>query len=253
MKNKVYVLFAFILLLLTMFYKYKESFDNENNIVLIISRYNEKLEWLKEEPFNKYPVIIYNKGPNEDYYKPDKLIKTENIKNVGREGHTYLYYIINNYTKLYKINIFLPGSANMETKMPHCKKLIQHIETNNKSVFLSNKTSLKQLYQFQLDDYMSTSQENNSINPENNLELSVIRPFGKWFEDKFKSIELNYVTYGGMFSISNEDITHHPKEYYEKLIKYLENSSNPEVGHYFERAWEAVFYPMNNTLKIEEL
>ena len=48
MKNKVYVLFAFILLLLTMFYKYKESFDNENNIVLIISRYNEKLEWLKE-------------------------------------------------------------------------------------------------------------------------------------------------------------------------------------------------------------
>jgi hypothetical protein len=254
MNKKIYIIFAVILLLITIIYnKYIESFDNENNIVIVISRYNENLEWLKEEPFNKYPVIIYNKGPNDEYYKPDKLIKTENIKNVGREGHTYLYYIIQNYNNLYNINIFLPGSANMEKKMPHCKKLIEHIEKNNKSIFLSNKISLNDLYNFQLDNYSSTSQENNSINPENNLELSEIRPFGKWYEDKFKNIELNYVTYGGMFSISKEDIIHHPIQYYKNLIKYLENSSNPEVGHYFERAWEAVFYPMNNTLKIKEL
>ena len=30
---------------------------------------------------------------------------------------------------------------------------------------------------------------------------------------------------------------------YDKLIKELEVSSNPEVGHYFERAWAAVFGP----------
>ena len=32
--------------------------------------------------------------------------------------------------------------------------------------------------------------------------------------------------------------------YYMDLIKDLDKSSNPEAGHYFERAWEAVFYPM---------
>jgi len=249
----IFVFFAVLLLLIIILYsKYnKEPFDNEKNIVLIISRYNENLEWLKEEPFNKYPIIIYNKGPNEDYYKPDKLIKTENIKNVGRCDHTYLYYIINNYNNLYNINIFLPGSANMKTKMPHCKKLFENIEKNNKAVFLCNKASFNDLYNFELDKWKASSSENNIINPEEKLELSQIRQFGKWFEHNFKNVELNYITYGGMFSISNEDIVQHPTEYYKNLIKYLENSSNPEVGHYFERSWEAVFHPMNNTLKIE--
>jgi hypothetical protein len=31
------------------------------------------------------------------------------------------------------------------------------------------------------------------------------------------------------------------------LIKDLETHSNPEVGHYFERGWAAVFYPMEHT------
>jgi hypothetical protein len=30
-------------------------------------------------------------------------------------------------------------------------------------------------------------------------------------------------------------------------MKHLETSSNPEVGHYIERSWAAIFYPMNNT------
>jgi len=99
-----------------MYFNYnKENFEN-NNIVIIISRYNENLEWLKEEPFNKYPVIIYNKGPNDDFYKPDNLIKIVKLDNVGREGHTYLHHIINNYDNLYNINILFPGSINIEIK-----------------------------------------------------------------------------------------------------------------------------------------
>ena len=64
--------------------------------VIVVSRYNENLEWLKEFPFNLYPVIIYNKGTNDEFYKPDNLIKIVNIENVGRCDHTYLYHIVHN-------------------------------------------------------------------------------------------------------------------------------------------------------------
>lgn len=245
-----YVYIAVLLLLISiMYFNYnKENFDNNNNIVIIISRYNENLEWLKEEPFNKYPVIIYNKGPNDDFYKPDNLIKIVKLDNVGREGHTYLHHIINNYDNLYNINILLPGSINIEIKKKISTILINNIEENNKAIFLSTQTSLNELYSFELDNWTSTDDNNKAINPENKLEISPIKPFGKWFEHNFKNVNLEYVNYNGIFSVSREDIIQHPKSHYENLIKYLENSSNPEVGHYLERSWYAVFYPMKHTI-----
>ena len=146
----------------------------------------------------------------------------------------------------------MPGSANMDNKYSKCKNLIKNIELYNTAVFLYINTSLQDLYDFTLSSYSSTSEENNKINPENELESSKIKPFGRWFEHNFKNVELNYMSHCGIFSVSNKDIIQHPKSYYENLIKYLENSSNPEAGHYFERAWVAVFHPMNHTLKIRE-
>ena len=66
---------------------------NHDDIELVVSRYNEDLEWLKEEPFNKYRVICYNKGKNDDFYKPPNM-RIVNLENVGREGHTYIYHIL---------------------------------------------------------------------------------------------------------------------------------------------------------------
>ena len=40
-----------------------------NNIILVIARYNENLDWLTEEPFNKYNSIVYNKGINDNFNK----------------------------------------------------------------------------------------------------------------------------------------------------------------------------------------
>lgn len=248
---KYILLFIFIFALLVCCMKHKESFDKDK-IIIVISRYNEKLDWLKEDPFNKYPVIIYNKGPNDDFYKPDKLVKVINIKNVGRCDHTYIYHIIKNYDNLNNITIFLPGSNNMDNKIGKSKKMIEKIEQHNKAVFLSAKVNQNDLYDFQLDKWKASSVENNTLNPEDNLELSQIRPFGKWVENNFGEVDITHVSYGGIFSVSNKDIQQHPKSYYEELIKDVSNSSNPEAGHYFERGWQAVFYPLKDTLIVEE-
>ena len=218
------------------------------SIVFVISRYNENLEWLKEAPFNKYDVILYNKGINDDYYDSPKIIKKIKLENVGKCDHTYLYHIIHNYDNLADINVFLPGSINMDYKMKRATKLMYEIEKNNSSVFLynsKNKNIKKSLYDFQLDEWKTSNGANKSLNNETTLKLSEIRPFGKWYENKFDNVVIKHATFHGILSVSKEDILKRPKEYYENLIKELSDSSNPEAGHYFERSWEAVFYPMN--------
>ena len=51
-------------------YSVNEGMGNSNNTEIVVSRYAENLNWLKEEPFNKYTVICYNKGDDDNFYKP---------------------------------------------------------------------------------------------------------------------------------------------------------------------------------------
>ena len=237
-----------------LFYKNIEKTSIDQKIiskVIVVSRYNENLEWLKKHPFNLYPVIIYNKGPNDHFYKPNKLIKTINLENVGRESHTYLYHIIHEYDNLHDIIVFLPGYTNAEYRLNRCKHIIHHIEQQNKAIFLcSNAIMNDDLYNFKLDYWKANSLENNLINPENKLKPSSIRPFGKWFNAMFGNFKLESVAWNGIFSISKMDVLQHSKEYYKNLIFEVSDSSNPETGHYFERSWEAVFSPMTHTMII---
>ena len=64
-----------------------------SKIDLVVARYNEDVNWLKKVPKN-INIILYNKGKDDIQFK---FIKLDNI---GRESHTYLYHIINNYDKL---------------------------------------------------------------------------------------------------------------------------------------------------------
>ena len=222
-----------------------------NNINIVISRYNENLEWLREINDENFNIIVYNKGVNDNFVKfPNMTII--NLDNVGRCDHTYLYHVINNYNNLSNITIFLPGSGNMGHKLTKIKILMLLIKKYNSAVFLPNevlRNVKEEMYNFTMSEYAASDIQNKSLNPETKLELSKIRPFGRWYEYYFNNIVIHNVSYCGIFSVDKRDILQHPKEYYEHLIEQLCHSSNPEVGHYFERSWCAVFYPLNNTLK----
>ena len=71
---------------------------------LIIARYNEDLEWLKK--YKDFKITVYNKGES---LSDNKFFKVINLENKGRESHTWLYHIVNNYYNLNEINIFLQG------------------------------------------------------------------------------------------------------------------------------------------------
>jgi hypothetical protein len=76
----------------------------EKSYRLIVARYNENLDWI--DAFDNYQ--IYNKG--EKNLSPKHQANAIQLPNVGREAHTYLYHIINNYDKLEDILIFCQGS-----------------------------------------------------------------------------------------------------------------------------------------------
>jgi hypothetical protein len=239
---------CFIVVVVTLFLN-KDNFGNDNDIEIVVSRYSENLSWLDQKPFNQYPVIVYNKGINNKFLKTDKIIKVVNVKNVGRCDHTYLYHIIKNYDNLANVTVFLPGSVNLDYKKSKASRLLGKVAKHNSTVFFSDRyAKLSDLYPFTLDTYQSRDKSNLTTNMENILEKSSIRPFGKWFETRFPNYKQDhiYCNFYGIFAVSRENILQHPKSYYQELIKELSNTSNPEVGHYYERAWYAVFYPYTN-------
>jgi hypothetical protein len=218
-------------------------------LTLVVARYNENLFWLKNEPFNKYPIYCYNKGKNDNFYQPPQM-KIIPLPNVGRCDHTYLYHIVHEYNNLSKHVMFLPGSCDIELKYEKAKRWIEELEKRKfqRGVFIGlNVTNVKtQYYDFQLDEWTASHGDNMRLNSESKLKVANIRPFGKWYEAHFPAISTKYVIMQGIFSMEKQNIIQHDKTYYQSLVDELDGHSNPEVGHYMERSWGAVFHPIQN-------
>ncbi len=225
---------------------------NKPSIAVVVSRYNEKLEWIETHPFNQFNYIVYNKGTNDDFCHTN-VVKVIHLPNVGRESHTYLYHIVHNYNHLSDINVFLPGSVDTTYELYRKKEISAHllntIASRGNAVFLTldnDQPIYKKFYDFTLDTYEGTTAENLKNNSKN-LVLSTTRPFGRWIEHNNICQHTTAYIHFGIFSVHKNDIRRNPLEYYKQLMTQLEVSSNPEVGHYFERSWAAIFSPLSYT------
>jgi hypothetical protein len=214
------------------------------NITVVVARYNEGLEWLKDDIFKHLTIICYNSGENEDFYKPENM-KIVKIDNIGKEAYTYIYHIINNYDNLSEVTIFLPGSCDHHYRLWQVNSIIDNVKEYNTSVFFSSfyNNVQKELYNFTMDYYCSTNLENSALNDKCILNKSDIRPFGKWYEKMFGNIKITHVNYRGILAVHKKHITQKPDTFYKTLLSEFKKP-NDEVAHYFERSWEAIFYPM---------
>ena len=257
MNSLIYIILVILILILISCKIFKSKIINtiqienfqalNSNIEIVVSRYNEDVEWMYTYPFNKFKIICYNKGPELEKTK-NTNISIFNIPNVGRCDHTYLYHIIKNYDNLANNTIFLPASCLDERKLYKTNFIINKtLETSN-TVFLGVKYDdlAKDIFDFNLTEYICQNPDNVKLNPESELQLSPIRPFGLWYSHNFGNIKTTILSYYGIFSINKSHILSHSKEYYSNLASYLDTHSNPEVGHYFERAWAAIFYPIQD-------
>ena len=109
---------------------------------------------------------------------------------------------------------------------------------------------LKTNYQdFTLDNWSCTNPDNFSKNSENSLYKCKLRPYATWYNYFFGNITAHWSTMGGIFSIDKRDIIQHPKTKYISIAQTVNTHSNPEAGHYIERSWGVIFFPLIHTIK----
>jgi hypothetical protein len=178
------------------------------NTKIIVARYNENIEWTKQ--FDN--VILYNKG--------DECVENEiKLPNVGREGHTYYTYIYDNYDDLPDYVIFLQGNP-----FDHSPNIIKDandlIRNENKPdfIFLGN----------QLICYLNGCPAHAGL--QDTMKIIYEELFGK-------EIHTNPIkfTSGAQFMVSKKLILKHSRDFYHKIIKFLDYSVNPIEGFVIER------------------
>lgn len=87
---------------------------------VVIAKYKEDVSWV--DGFKHSKIFIYDKSGEDNGYI--------NLPNVGREAHTYLYHIINNYDNLSEYVCFLQGNPYDGTK-GHLNHSIESIDLYN--------------------------------------------------------------------------------------------------------------------------
>ena len=210
--------------------------DDIKQINIVISRYNEDLSWVY--PFvSNFKITVYNKGSELTNPKLNKIIK---LPNIGRESHTILYHIVNNYDALDKYLIFLQGKIDdlYPITFNQPKDYLKRLKKYQFSV-----GRLGILGHFHWQDDLGIPYDNKYFKEWNDFKITRsslgFRNFSKLL---FPEIPwLIATSYGGCFAVTREKILLHKKSFYEDLLYLVSQSTNPIEGHYLERLWCYMF------------
>lgn len=180
---------------------------------VIVSRYQEDVEWTN----GVENVIVYNKGPTTPITRHPVIV----LPNVGREGHTYLYHIIQNYDRLADHTCFLQGHP-----FDHSPMLEMSLKTFDPVPFYS----LSRVHSINLC-YDPTDF---SLHP------LLIDMYARVFGHVKTNHEFTFGA-GAQFIVSRDAIRSRPKSFYENLLQIMEYSVHPPEGFALERFWTMIF------------
>ena len=202
---------------------------------LIIARYDENIEWVKK--YNDFKITIYNKG---NKLEDEPFYKIINLENKGRESHSWLFHIVNNYYHLDEVNVFLQGKIDdldcMAFSNPN-----DYLEKINKYGFAASRYGL--LGPFHWDWNVNIEKDIRYKRQWENNEISRSSIGFRNFSKKlFPDIPLFVATsYGGCFAVKKDMILLQSIGFYEELLDILSKNKNPIEGHYMERLWCYIF------------
>ena len=167
-----------------------------NNMDVVVAKYKEDMSWLSR--FDKSRLFIYDKSGDDNGFI--------NLPNIGREAHTYLTHIIENYDNLSNYICFLQGNP-FDGAKGHLNKDIDFIQNFNEDVEFY---PLSYLVQCDLDG-----------NPQHpKLEVKQI------IFDQFFNNYPEYLVFvvGAQFIVSKSAILRRKKEFYVDLLKQFDRT-----------------------------
>lgn len=181
---------------------------------MVICRFHEDVSWLSD--VKGYDIIIYDKGD------PTAL---HHLPNIGREAHTYIHHIIQNYDNLSTLNVF-----NQAWPFQHaCADF--YVDKLNK---LSEKNNF-----VGLSDTIIPVESNESYEWDGILESLTIE---QYFKRLFPSHNCpkSFTTRGnGLFAVHKDRIRYHDVGFYKNIMKDFE--SQWTLPYLLERLWHFIF------------
>ena len=214
--------------------------------VVVITRYNEKIDWIGYIIDFVDQVIIFNKGSNNDIFKnytPPAKVIIKQLPNIGRIDHTIAHYILENWETLPDTLINLPASILMCEKKGHylnaMRKRFDIVKERYNGYFSPRFHKVNpHKFNYSLDAYQAEGACNKNNNP---FIKSEYPDFRAWKEAIIDDRPIRYVGMRGMFVVSKENILHIKKEIYTNLLISLSVGDNIENGHFAERIWAHLF------------
>jgi hypothetical protein len=196
---------------------------------IVVAKYLENIDWI-----SKYDIIsntiIYDKSGEADLDSSYNIIP---IKNFGRESHSYLYHIINNYDNLSDVLIFTQGDPEPHTDLDlWVEDMYQAFLTGYFNRWEFGSCNGHTGYYFNIHSYGGVPME------------LIDMTFGEWFSKVMgEDFPCPIIWKPGASGIvvSSDLIKTRPKEFYQMLYNRLDDKCNPAEGHFFERSWHYIF------------
>ena len=243
-----------------------EKFD-KTKINIVVARYTEDVEWTKA--YNDI-VTIYDKGLDNH----PALSGAIKIENIGREGHTYLHHIIENYDNLAEQIIFTQCDPFVHNPTILCGVDNHYLldDVQALGLYYLKKINLppiqyteehKVITDFGLE-YLRVHANGDLICPEfvdqGMIDLRInadndykgVRFHSKPVTEGFlnraifpikKPLNKVTFTFGGLFSVRRTHILNHHKIVYQGLIEELTSKSlqGGVNGYILEKLWLYIF------------
>jgi len=207
---------------------------------LIVARHRENVDWV--EAFGNF--TIYNKGRDDipRWLKPDSV----RLGNFGREAHSYIYHIVENYDDLEDIMIFSQGDFRPHLKIPVEDFLTMSLDIQDRG-FSTNLINMS---------HSVGSNERNFRLDWHGSKLETKRHYclGEWWEQTVGEgwIRSKSVFWGAIFSVKKEFILRRSRESYQRILQTLDWSENPMEAHFCERAWFNILnLPLDFSIGVE--
>ena len=177
---------------------------------LVVSRYNEDIGWTK----NFDNVIIYNKGPHLGLQNEIQL------PNVGREAHTYLCHIINNYDNLDDYTVFLQGNP-----FDHSPNLFERLRyIHGDAMFIS--------------EHILYTTVNGCFH---HKEIPMRQTYHQLFGETLNHYPEFVFGAGAQFVVSRDRIRERPLSFYENALNLVKYDICPLEAYTLERYWTLIF------------
>jgi hypothetical protein len=200
-----------------------------NKTTIVVSRFNENLDWLNEVA-HTMNVIVYNKGEPLELDSNNR-VNIINLPNTGRDCHTIFFHIFENYDDLSDFTIFLQGNP-----LDHFKNTIDYLKN------ISYETHFEYLCDWLPVTCLADCPYHTGL------------PMRDTYNRVFQCNETENKAFqfgaGAQCKVSKNRILKRSREFYKNVVDILDYDIKPVEGWVIERFIGEIFMQsMNNTIE----